>query len=345
MEMMKRTLMAAALLLTVCSGLDAQETKYFLPSTTLTLDVEARQEYFYAGPYAAYAAKMLNLDVRTRDQVSTQVTRVTLRASVEADPTAVRTLEGNAPTELLALSAQGLVAFQAREEAAQAEWRFGPVPESKDFNGKGLTGSRKEIVQIQYKTVQTDTSVIRIPVEHRQMVNKTMEDKAADAAEMILNARRERMNIATGNTDANFSGAALQSALAELDRVEKEYLLLFTGYSVYCTQEASFDVVPNPGNPGQRYTAFVVNQEKGLLDASGVGTPYYVLLEKEKAQVAVSEPAQEQPEAKRNKTVVLHYRVPAICKLSVTEDGQPRIQARVPVYQMGAEQTMTVNKQ
>ena len=43
---------------------------YSLPSTTITLDVEAVQEKFYAGPYAKYAVTPANGDQMLKDYVS-----------------------------------------------------------------------------------------------------------------------------------------------------------------------------------------------------------------------------------------------------------------------------------
>lgn len=37
---------------------------YALPQTTITIEVEAVREYFYAGPYAKYAQKYLGVDAR-----------------------------------------------------------------------------------------------------------------------------------------------------------------------------------------------------------------------------------------------------------------------------------------
>ena len=58
---------------------------YSLPSTTLTIDVEAIRENYYAGPYAQYAAKYLGIDVRTADEVSYTLSSVSLTPYAEAD--------------------------------------------------------------------------------------------------------------------------------------------------------------------------------------------------------------------------------------------------------------------
>ena len=43
---------------------------YALPQTTITMEVEAVREYFYAGPYAKYAEKYLGVQARQADQTT-----------------------------------------------------------------------------------------------------------------------------------------------------------------------------------------------------------------------------------------------------------------------------------
>ena len=85
----------------------AQEVTYALPSTTLSIRVETRQESFFAGPYAAYAKKLLNIDVRMEDEVSTRIEAIRILPTVEADPSVRYTADADC-ADLMALSAQSL---------------------------------------------------------------------------------------------------------------------------------------------------------------------------------------------------------------------------------------------
>ena len=61
--------LAAALLPVAVSAQDAMGTvSYALPQTTITLEVEAVRESFYAGPYAKFAQKYLGVNARQEDQ-------------------------------------------------------------------------------------------------------------------------------------------------------------------------------------------------------------------------------------------------------------------------------------
>ncbi len=335
--MTRRFIAAAAAALVAAVTLPAQEVTYSLPFTTLNLEVEVRQETFFAGPYARFAHQMLNMDVREEDEVSTTVTRVEMVPLVEADPAARYICEAESST-LLALSAQGLVSFGTRQETQREDWRFLPQLRA-DYSASGITKPTKEVTSITYRLVEDESGTMQVPVEHKSIVAKSLEDKASDAADMILVLRRQRLDIATGNTDATYAGEAMAAALEELDRTEQEYLALFRGYTVVRTITAHFEVRPLPSQRVQRYLAFRLTED-GPVAGGQEGTPYYVVLQPEELAV----PEGEDADRKKGKGPILHYRIPAVCEVRLTEDGIPLCQARVPIYQLGKESTLPVVK-
>ena len=327
MEMKRIVLAIAACLLGICAR--AQECLYYLPSTTITVEVEAEQETFFAGPYAAFAKKLLGIDVRRADEVTSRVLSATITPKVEADRKSATLLEADVQ-ELMALSAQGLVSFGEKGELG-VTWRFLP-PMRPDFTDKGLTGDSKVVKRVVYKEIPTDTAFVRVPVEEKFIETKTLEDKAKEAASHILSLRAQRLDIATGNTDATFSGAALADALKEIRQMEEEYLALFRGYSQVRTLTASFDVIPQAGIKNHKYLAFRTDPDRGLV-SNGRGTPYYIELEPE-GLVREDTPVQSK---RAGKTTLIRYRIPMICRLTLTQDGRPLVETRVPVYQLGKE--------
>ena len=313
----------------------AQEVTYALPVTTLTLKVEVQQESFYAGPYASYAQKFLNLDVRDTDEVTSTVTAVELIPGIEADPKALFTCDAE-NAAMLALSAQGLIALQNKADANRLSWRFLP-PTRSDFEGS-ITSPNKLETRITYKKLQGDDGVIQIPVEHKVKQAKSLEDKAAEAAEMVLKVRKDRMNIVSGDTDASYSGEAMSAAIKELDRIEEEYLALFRGRSVIQTNVSYFDVIPNPQTKNHRYLAFRLT-DNGPVSDGNKGIAYY--LEVEPGQYKF--PEEEAPRPK-GKNAQIRYRIPVVCDVTLTCDGKRLLEARVPVYQLGVESYLTQYK-
>ena len=251
---------------------------------------------------------------------------------VEADQSVRYSIDPRLAEPFLSLSAQGLVAFPKKADAEKVTWRFTPLPDA-DFSGKAVTSAFEKETRILYKTVRTDSSFSRVPVQQEVLVEKSLEKRAAEAAEIILKARTERFNIATGNTDATFSGAALGAALYELNRVEQEYMVLFTGYSQKDVQKGSFDVTPSATARDQRYIAFRLSDTEGLVDGGNLsGRPFYLEFE----TVDVPDPTPVSTKL-NSKTRFVYYRIPAICSVRLKDGSDVLFQTRIPVYQLGRD--------
>lgn len=334
--MRNRCLALLALFLPIC--VSAQTLHYNLPRTTVAVEVDAVQQYRFAGPYAAFAKRLLGLDVPLQDEVVTRVTEIRLQPLVEANPDSSYTCPAKAGEKLLTLSPQGLVAFASPEESQSLTWRF-RTPLKADWKGMGITEGEKKQTYLVYQDQRrssADSGYVRTPVQQTRKVEKTLEEKAVEAADMILNVRRERLNIATGNTDASFSGEALAAALAELSRIEEEYLPLFTGVTKSCELTGAFEVTPSASARGQRCLAFVVSDREGLL-AAGEGTPYYLQF----IPQVPSAPEEEAPLSKAQARIPrLYYLEPAVCLVRLTQDSDPVLETRLPVYQCGTRRSI-----
>lgn len=333
---MRRTLTTLSIALCLMTSARAQELTYALPSTTITVKVEVEQEDFFAGPYASFSYKFLNMDAQDTDTVTSRVVGIELIPRVEADQSALYTCDPD-NAALLSLTAQGLVALQNKADAAQTAWRF-PAPGKSGFPGT-VTNPFRDETRITYQSVQTEDGEVQVPVEHKVKEAKNPEDKAAEAAEMILSVRQDRLNIVSGNTDASYSGEAMGAALKELDRIEKEYMALFKGYSVKRRYSVSFDVVPTVNQSVQRYLAFRLT-DNGPVSDGQKGTPYYLELEPEKMAFA----DEEERSKSKNKYSTLRYRIPAACAVKLTRDGHSLLESRILVYQLGIDANFPLYK-
>ena len=317
---------------------------YSLPSTTLVLDVEAAQECFYAGPYARYAEKYLGIKVRQKDEVKWQITQVSLAPVVEADMNRRYTLalKSDAPDlAFMKLTAAGLVAFADGGMAAAQTWRF-PVAGSADFSDKGVSSNLKSEATTLYRGERKETAYSRVSVQQNMVVEKSLEQKAAEAAQMIVRLREQRLQIVTGDTDATYSGEAMGAAVAELTRLEEEYMSLFIGYSEFQTKSVSFEVVPDAERESQMYVAFRMSDTAGPVPSDNLsGRP--VVMEVVVPAVAEVEPAVPVDPKKVDKIQKMNYLIPAVCTVKVKEGSELLIQSRVPVYQLGVLGSMPVN--
>ena len=311
---------------------------YSLPSTTITLDVEAVQEKFYAGPYAKYAEKYLGIKARQQDETVYQLTEVRMIPFVEADQSrrySLNVKKGTIEATFLKLSAEGLISFADGNFATESVWRF-PTVTSGDFSDKGVTSNVTSESATLYRSSKND----RVSVQHNMVVEKSPEKRAAETAEMILRLREQRLQIVTGDTDATYSGEAMGAAIEELTRLEKEYMTLFIGYSEYQTQRMKFEILPEADRESQMYIAFRLSDTAGLVPADNLSGKPIVM---EIVPQDFAQPEVTPLESRNAKTVEAYYRIPAICTVKLIDAGEVLLQSRMPVYQLGKESSLPVN--
>lgn len=312
---------------------------YSLPSTTIVLDVEAVKENFYAGPYARFAEKYLGIKVRQKDEVKWQVTRMSLTPVVEADLAKRYTLQlkKNAPDlTSLKLSSAGLISFGNGSDPASQTWST-PVAGNGDFSTRGVSSNLTSEATTLYRSERSDAEYSRVSVQQNMVVEKTLEQRAAEAAQMIIRLREQKLQIVTGDTDATYSGEAMGAAIAELSRLEEEYMSMFVGYSDYMTQVKSFDVVPVADRESQMYVAFRISDTAGLVPSDNLSGKPVVM------EIVPQESVPVQMPQVVTKHQTIKYLVPATCTIKVKDGQELLIQSRVPVYQLGVIGTMPVN--
>ncbi len=313
---------------------------YSLPSTVISIDVEAVQEKFYAGPYAKYAEKYLGIKPRMKDENTVQLTQVRMTPLVEPDQTRRYSVDVKKRVEeatLMKLASGGFVTFADAKHGDQTVWRF-PTEEKGDFSGKGVSSNLTSGSTTLYRKDDRESAYNRIAVQQDMVIEKTLEQKAAETAAMILKLRKQRLQIVTGDTDATYSGEAMGAAIEELTRLENEYLTLFTGYSEKQPQHMTFEVIPDPAKENQMYVAFRMSEAGGLVPADNLSGKPVVM---EIVPQAFAQP--EVKDEKKSKDVGVYYRIPAACTVKLLDGMDLIFQTRVPIYQLGQESSLPVN--
>lgn len=342
-------LMALLAVLAVPQILSAQKKSdpqgfvtYSLPSTTITLDVEAVQEKFYAGPYARYAEKYLGIKARQKDETTFQLTQIRMTPLLEADQSrrySLNVKKGDIDATFLKLSASGLVSFADASFGDESIWRF-PTDAKGDFSGKGVSSNLTSESATLYRNSGKESAYDRVAVQQSMVVEKSLEQKAAETAEMILKLRQQRLQIVTGDTDATYSGEAMGAAIEEITRLEQEYLTLFVGYSDVQVQQMRFDVVPQAGLESQMYVAFRLSDTSGLVPADNLSGKPIVM---EIVLQDFVEPVMSAEILKNQKEPLAYYRIPAVCTVKIMDGANLLLQSRMPIYQLGRESSLPVN--
>lgn len=371
-SMKLRTLSAIACACLMCAGAAGQNINrlgkgeavpegvvvYSLPLTSVRLDVEAVCETYTPGPYCQWAKKYLGIEVPQEASVKYTLSKVGMRPYIEADRSCsyIINLDGflgkASPASFFEFSSQGLLLLSDENKGVGDSWRFPSIAPSQDALASEATSNLTSTETTLYHTVRNESGGYdRVAVRQSQVVEKSPEKKAQEAAAMILSLRESRINIITGNTDATFSGDALRAAVEEIGRLEDEYMRLFTGYVSTSVQSVSFDVVPKSGPEKELTIAFRVSDTQGLLPSDDIsGRAVVMEITPEDAEDFYSEQVVEEagtvkPRAKYEAATRgnIYYRVPAICSVRIIDGQDLVLKSRIPVYQKGQELSFPVS--
>ena len=331
---------------------------YSLPTTVIRLSVEAVCETYTPGPYSQWAKKYLGIDVPQEAGSTYTLSRISMTPYIEADRSCsyIVNLDGllgdASPASFFEFSSQGLLVLSDENKGRSDAWRFPSIAPGQEDLGSGATSNLTSTETTLYRTVRNESGGYdRVAVRQSQVVEKSPEKKAAEAATMILSLRQSRIDIITGNTDATFSGDALRAAIDEISRLEEEYMSLFTGTRVTSTQTKSFDVVPEAGKEEELTIAFRISDTQGLLPSDNVsGRPIVMETVPEDNEDFYTEQVIDEAKASRARAKYeaatrgdIYYRVPGICTVRVIDGQDLILESRVPVYQKGQELSFPIS--
>lgn len=307
---------------------------YSLPQTSIRVTMKVSLNNFVAGPYAAYSEKFLGVSSERSSRKTCVIEEVELTPLVEADQNLSVAINignsKNASANFLSLCTQGLIVAPGYFSADDSPMRF-PSPVQPSFN-EAVANLSTQTTQLYKSVTNEDGEVESVAVPQTQTVAKSAETKAEETAKTIFLLREKKIDILVGDTDANYSGEALGSAIEKISQLEKEYTSLFTGKTTTAVQSASFEVVPKARNQKQTYTVCRISDSQGLVPADNMsGRPVYLELTVTEGKITPDITPEEMSSSKGK----VAYRVPLVVTARLL-DGQNVIgQTRIPVYQFG----------
>ena len=163
-----------------------------------------------------------------------------------------------------------------------------------------------------------------LPIDRVSSTEMGSESAAAEAAEHIFNLRQVRLEIVTGEHGDGVYGGGLESALREIDKLERGYLQLFYGSSEVTTTTERIEVAVN----GEQKTTIVArfSPTEGIVDSKDLAGDLVM--------VVINPSDMSYPESNPKGTVA--YRYANNCEVMVMY-GQERLARRIlPIYEFGA---------
>lgn len=320
---------------------------YALPRTLIRVDVNVEKIEYYAGPYSEYAGKYLDLDdVITNDYNEYSITDVKLSSFVEPDPEHYYFVEFDEKATkvdkaiIISLSESGLVM------GLNGSYNKESVNEiiSKSINDNNAYAGLFQYYAATNMVEQTDTIIKKVVVDtvsvekvyfDHKWVEKSSEQKAVEAANMINKIRENRFNLLTGYQEIPYDAGSMTYMSQELKKMEKEYLSLFTGITIEKTLHYSYTVLPDPDKESNLLPVFVYSERSGIKDINSAGgEKIYLRIEKSNETKQLSGILENREQAGENKHG-FYYRIPVSSKVSIEVNSDLKVMGYFNIAQYG----------
>jgi len=311
---------------------------YVLPQTVLHLELTIVKETFIPGPYRNFAPSYLGITNPINEiQEEWDISSVKFKYLTEPDSAnyfSVCILNGNPDfSNYLALSSQGLIldptkwVINYKSELI----KYPSVIQPPYFTDLSVSDYFKEITDTLYKTIITDTSFIRIPIPRRQRDAKTLEQKAEDAASFILHLREARFDLLSGEIDSFPGGEALEFAINEINKLENNYLELFTGKKIKQVFTGSAFIFPD--GRSQQINLIKYLTDNGIKDLEKyTGEPVVLHITPSLKTFSLNQSIIAGDLAAHNHFI---YRIPDVAAFKVMKGNTIVYEERATLYQAG----------
>ncbi len=296
---------------------------YSLPRTGIRVYVEAVCKKFVPGPYAAYAEQLLGIkDAKNTPSIKWTISNLKIETFSEPDPGQVYKALGDGASRI-SLAYNGCIAGINTTNVPG----FSP----KTVTNKSFREPQKDDgFSFEYFT---DTPFVTEgdSTNNFMPVRITTEQKAAEAAQRVLNCRMNQYDLAALRIDGEYpDGKAYEVSLEELKRTEKNYITLFTGRTTYKKESCSFEYTPT-GTGKNQAVIFRISNENGIVSASDLsGKP--VMIEFEKPESPADKATSENPNAGESG---VFYRIPGSANIKITYELNTLATVHATIAQFG----------
>jgi hypothetical protein len=311
----------------------AESYTYALPRTVLRIKVTVERSQFTRGIYADYAEKYLGIaDVKKKNQEQYSILSIGVNPLQEADPEQIYVVNSQRamPEPLSKMQQTGLAlglpfTYNATLPAVAMtadDWAIPPFT-NMGYEVDVYKATHKASAAVA-ATADDTTGKEDAPlpiVSTAVPAVKSKEARAMEAAKILTQLRKRRMELVCGEIEAVFAnGEALKTALYGIKEIEQQYLELFVGKMQYSEATYYYDIVPVKGK--NRYPLFFFSNETGIDAAAG-------------AEIVLNLQCTDAVPANTPNSAAYKYRVPCTSEAKITEGEDELFRGRYPIYQFG----------
>ena len=320
---------------------------YSLPRNVITIDITVTKTDKIAGPYAAYASKYLGIkNALKTNTTSYDLTDIKINTYSEPDPDQFYFIDlgkmnaTKSRSIMMSLSEAGLIQDfnDNSDEAVMQEHKEEMKKDRIDYTQTFkyfADANLKEMVDTLIEKISVDTLILEKQVLKRSLVEKTMEEKAKEAADFILHVQDQRFDILTGAQEVAYSEATISLMNNELKALEEEYMELFVGITNTSTFHYRYYYLPESEVYNASIPLFKFSTSMGIMaeDASG-GDLVFIKVDRARNTMNLEDfIAKNNPEKEEKRG--LYYRIPEYSKFTIMQGDISKAEASFLISQFG----------
>jgi len=346
--------------LLVSNGVFSQETEniiqtdaffYALPENYFEVKVRVKKETFYKGPLADYAGEITGISSTIKEnKVQYKILSITLQEYTRADKNQLYKLKKTCKRHYFKYLSSGLLSMERKASSNSSK---GEASSPSGHREVYIPNYEKEVVNRfpiysadavieKYDTTYTyeevDSLLVQVPHVTRSLVIKPTKRQAEEAMENLEKIREVRWLLISGDHEVDYS--QLELMLAELQKMENDYLTLFSGMLETEEKEYTFMVYPTQKMALFSLPLFRFSTMDGITEKE-IGTSSYSLnfksLESQNELIKkVTTDSEKQKKKLNNSGTTICYRLSQIYTITLIENGkQSQVFGEYPVAQLG----------
>lgn len=228
---------------------------YMLPKSRVEIKIQVKKTDLIKGPYAQFAGKYLGIDnVINSTMTIWQIDEITVDTYAIPDTSqlhyvAMRDVDSSSIPVSFQLNFNNIGTLTGSSKMEDAI-----LSESTSISAPGISYSNVfkfyaesnlfETIDTIVERVAKDSVMVEQTVLKKKMVEKPIEQRAKEAADVIQEIKEQRLRLLTGYQEIPYDPATIKYMAGELEKMEQDYIELFTGLKVETTFSRSFYFTP-----------------------------------------------------------------------------------------------------
>ncbi len=251
---------------------------YMLPKSRFEINVYLKRTELVKGPFSSFAGKYLGIDnVINSNTTAWQIEDIDVRATPVPDPDHLYFLAfssgDSVPVPLeLQININNIGVLSGATPTEDTRTFDATTISVSGFNYSSVfkfnaESNLFETIDTVIEKVQLDSVTVEKTVLKKKMVEKPMEQRAKEAADLIMKLRDQRLSLLTGYQEIPYDPATIKYMAGELEKMENEYIELFTGITIQTSHKRSFNYIPAPADDCIPVAMMRFSPQEGLLPA------------------------------------------------------------------------------